>query len=58
LLSEAMIGGRPISTFRFKIESQGYTVSCVEIPAVKPNSPYQTGFEHVEFVIGNEQSLE
>ena len=30
-----MIGGRPISTFEYPIKSNGYQISCVEVPSVK-----------------------
>lgn len=53
LLTETMIGGRPISTFKLltPIEYQDRTIYCLELPAPKVGSPYLEGFEHAEFVI-------
>ena len=62
LLLESMIGGRPISTFELPEPLQVETpygtffVPCVEIPSPKPNRPYASGMEHVEFVVGTNQS--
>ena len=52
-----MINGRPISTFSFPIKTCGYSISCLEIPSVKLGSPYKSGYEHVEFVIGMDITL-
>jgi predicted metalloenzyme YecM len=54
LLVEGMIGGRPISTIKLHdpLLHAGCRVSCVEIPAVKAGSPYESGLEHAEFVVG------
>lgn len=54
LLSETLIGGRPIATFRLDapILFHGRTISVIELPAPKPGSPYPEGFEHAEFVVG------
>jgi predicted metalloenzyme YecM len=56
LLIESEIGGRPIATFRLleeiKCNQDHHTVDIIEIPAPKAGSPYRSGLEHVEFVIG------
>ena len=53
LLSDSIIGGRPISTFKIKglASYYGQEISVIEIPSPKEKSPYREGFEHVEFVI-------
>lgn len=53
LLTESIIGGRPISTFKLStpIRYQDRVISCLELPAPKVGSPYTEGFEHAEFVI-------
>lgn len=57
LLIESDIGGRPIATFQIakersiQCESSGHAISVIEIPSPKHNSPYESGLEHVEFVI-------
>ena len=53
LLTEALVNGRPICTFRL---AEGFRagdrlVELVELPAPKPGAAYATGFEHAEFVI-------
>lgn len=53
LISEAIIGGRLISTFRL-IEPIRYghrRIPLIELPSPKPSRPYATGLEHAEFVI-------
>jgi len=54
LLIESEIGGRLIATFRLVkgIPVGDRIVDVVEIPAPKKGSPYKTGLEHMEFVIG------
>ncbi|MGZ5279068.1 MAG: VOC family protein, partial [Pseudobdellovibrionaceae bacterium] len=44
---------RPIATFQMKepFQVQNQKIGLVELPAPKPGSPYQLGFEHAEFVI-------
>lgn len=53
LLHEAMIGGRPISTFRLNrsIADASRSVEIIELPSPKKGTNYTTGFEHAEFVI-------
>ena len=53
LISEKVIGGRPIATFLLAkpIEALGYSIECLELPFPKTGSPYSEGYEHVEFVI-------
>jgi ubiquitin-conjugating enzyme E2 J2 len=53
LLIESEIGGRSIATFQMAegISVGDRMVDVVEIPAPKDGSPYQSGLEHVEFVI-------
>eukprot|EP00591_Stephanopyxis_turris_P017004 CAMPEP_0195533180 /NCGR_PEP_ID=MMETSP0794_2-20130614/39980_1 /TAXON_ID=515487 /ORGANISM="Stephanopyxis turris, Strain CCMP 815" /LENGTH=105 /DNA_ID=CAMNT_0040665627 /DNA_START=129 /DNA_END=443 /DNA_ORIENTATION=- len=56
LLIEGCIGGRSIATFRLLAQGGVMTkhglVNVVEIPAPKEGSPYKSGLEHAEFVIG------
>lgn len=53
LLKETMINGRPICTYKLKeaIRYEAREIWVLELPAPKDGSPYQEGFEHVEFVI-------
>lgn len=53
LLSEAMVNGRPISTYRLHRPFcwQEYDIHLIELPSPKSGTPYETGFEHAEFVI-------
>ena len=53
LLIESMVGGRNISTFKLDqpMVVKGRFVDLIELPAPKPNSPYSTGFEHLEIVM-------
>jgi len=58
LLVEGMIKGRPISTVLLHEplrHSSGLSVRCVEVPAVKKGSPYASGLEHAELVVGAEE---
>jgi predicted metalloenzyme YecM len=52
-LSEAWIGGRPITTFRLRrpILYMAREIFVLELPAPKEGSFYEEGFEHAEFVI-------
>ena len=52
-LSENMINGRPISTYKLRepIVFEGRAIACVEVPAPKAEHNYPEGLEHVEFVI-------
>ena len=58
LLTESEIGGRPIATFALaqhpisSVETL-HQVRVIEIPSPKEGSPYKSGLEHVEFVIGD-----
>ncbi len=53
LLSEIIIGGRMISTFKLKVPLLYHNreMTVIEIPAPKGNSAYSEGLEHIEFVI-------
>jgi len=53
LLSEAQVNGRAICTFLLNtpFEIASGKVFVVELPAPKKNSPYETGFEHIEIVM-------
>ena len=53
-LVESMIGGRPIAIVALHepIHVSGYTVGCVEVPCPKKGSPYPSGLEHAEIVVG------
>lgn len=53
LLTETIIGGRPISTFKLHTPYRynKRKIYCLELPAPKEGSPYSEGYEHVEFVI-------
>jgi predicted metalloenzyme YecM len=57
LLIESIIGGRPISTFKLRDGimccSNRRNVMIIEIPSPKEGSPYPKGLEHVEFAIGD-----
>jgi phosphoglycolate phosphatase-like HAD superfamily hydrolase/predicted metalloenzyme YecM len=53
LLSEAFVNGRPIASYRLRRPirlGDGRTVAVVELPAPKPGSLYDEGFEHIEVV--------
>ena len=53
LLSEALINGRPICTFRLNekvILSDHWAIALVELPAPKSGATYAEGFEHIEAV--------
>ncbi len=53
LLSEAIIGGRPIASYKLndEIVIGAKRISCMEIPSPKEGAPYALGLEHVECVI-------
>lgn len=53
LLSEALIGGRPIATYKLEVPLvyESRKIFLVEIPSPKLGRPYPNGFEHAEFVI-------
>ena len=53
LLSESMVGGRPIATFQLEqpLAVGGWQISYLELPAPKAGSEYPEGLEHVEFVV-------
>jgi predicted metalloenzyme YecM len=53
LLTEAMVNGRPISAFLLNspFKTNYHKVPVLELPAPKPSSSYETGFEHAEFVL-------
>jgi predicted metalloenzyme YecM len=59
LLTESVISGRPIATFKMTtpiIIKTAYgirTLDVIEIPSPKAGSPYHSGLEHVEFVLGD-----
>ena len=58
-LTESMIGGRPISAFK-PLKSipvdEIRTVECIEVPCPKEGSYYESGLEHVEFVIADQSA--
>lgn len=53
LLTESVVNGRPICTFKLKspFVIDNKTIDLVELPAPKEGTHYKTGFEHAEFVI-------
>lgn len=53
LLTEAMVNGRAISTFRLAaaFQTNSHEVPLLELPAPKPGTTYSTGFEHAEFLV-------
>jgi predicted metalloenzyme YecM len=53
ILIEAKVNGRLISTFAFNqpVIYKSYKIPMIELPAPKAGKTYQSGFEHVEFVI-------
>lgn len=53
LLTEAMVNGRPISTFLLTapFQTNCHEIPLLELPAPKQNTSYSTGFEHAEFVV-------
>eukprot|EP00290_Baffinella_frigidus_P005316 CAMPEP_0180124274 /NCGR_PEP_ID=MMETSP0986-20121125/4561_1 /TAXON_ID=697907 /ORGANISM="non described non described, Strain CCMP2293" /LENGTH=200 /DNA_ID=CAMNT_0022063597 /DNA_START=171 /DNA_END=773 /DNA_ORIENTATION=- len=53
-LVEGIIGGRPISTFLLKepLRFRERSIRCLEVPAPKPGRRYESGWEHVELVVG------
>jgi predicted metalloenzyme YecM len=57
LLKEDLIGGRFISTFKLheciNLEKHNRSLSVIELPSPKAGSFYPSGFEHVEFAVGN-----
>jgi HAD superfamily hydrolase (TIGR01549 family) len=52
LLTEEIVNGRPICTYRFEVpfKFQNKSIYLLELPSPKLNNKYQTGFEHIEFV--------
>lgn len=53
LLTESLINGRAISTFRLisTIQTDCHEIPLVELPSPKQGTCYPTGFEHAEFTI-------
>lgn len=53
LLSEAMVSGRPIATYRLDepIYFQDWRIDTIELPAPKEGSERPEGLEHLQFVI-------
>lgn len=53
LFVEAPVNGRLIATFKFftPVEFKGRNIPMIELPSPKPGKNYQSGLEHVEFVI-------
>jgi HAD superfamily hydrolase (TIGR01549 family) len=53
LLTESLVNGRPISTFRLTnpFQTESHTIELIELPAPKPETSYRSGFEHAEFII-------
>lgn len=62
LLIESEVGGRPIATFKLGESSaiacpnNDLIIDVLEIPAPKEGRHYQSGLEHVEFVIGGSKA--
>jgi predicted metalloenzyme YecM len=56
-IQESMIDGRPITIIRLRVPivHLGYSIACVELPCPKSSSPYRSGLEHAEIVVGSEQ---
>ncbi|MEL6142598.1 MAG: VOC family protein [Bacteroidota bacterium] len=56
LLTESIINGRPIATFRLQeaIKYREQNIELLELPSPKPGSDYPEGYEHIEFVIGED----
>jgi predicted metalloenzyme YecM len=60
LLIESTVGGRLISTFELDIplrlvlrDGHQISLSVLEVPSPKSSSNYQSGLEHVEFVVSD-----
>lgn len=53
ILTETMVNGRPIATFRLKkpVIFDRWRIDCIELPAPKDNDAHSEGLEHVEFVL-------
>jgi len=53
LLSEAIVNGRPIATYKLyePVRALGQSIHCVEIPSPKVGAPYPLGLEHLECVV-------
>lgn len=53
LLTEAMVNGRAISTFRLTspFQTEFHEIPLLELPAPKQGTSFPTGFEHAEFVV-------
>lgn len=53
VLSEALVNGRPILTFRMEkpLLASLCPIEAIEVPAPKPGKSYLSGFEHIEVVI-------
>ncbi len=53
LQGETKVQGRPISVFQLHdfIDSNGWIIPYIELPAPKEGSPYPEGLEHAEFVV-------
>lgn len=59
LLSENIINGRPIATFKLHtpIPHEHGLIPCVELPSPK-NKHYPEGFEHIEYVVPSMVALQ
>ena len=53
LRGETEVQGRMIAIFRLNeyIQSNGWVIPYIELPAPKEGSPYKEGLEHAEFVV-------
>jgi len=53
LLTEFPVNGRPISTFLMAepLHTETHSIRLIELPAPKPGTSYDSGFEHAEFII-------
>ncbi|MFN8579236.1 MAG: VOC family protein [Candidatus Sericytochromatia bacterium] len=53
LLTEANVNGRPIATFKLNkpINYESREIYLIELPSPKKDTNYESGLEHIEFVI-------
>ncbi|KAJ3040251.1 hypothetical protein HDV00_011229 [Rhizophlyctis rosea] len=64
VLTESLVGGREISTFKLHAENTikpegdvGLELSVLELPSPKTGRAYSSGWEHVEVVVGDLDGL-
>jgi uncharacterized protein len=53
LITEAVVNGRPISTFKLNtpVNTSHHIVGVIELASPSTTSRYETGFEHAEFIV-------